>query len=191
MVPYTLSKAEQPDTSPHPAMADHPLFTGASTVGLMSGENPGEGNPKQATGHDSLKRDLDAMGLKYEETNGHYGIPERSVIIHGPSREQMTALGSRYGQDAVIYSEGPHRRDFIYTAGKQVGAHHPQTGTHEFWTPDQGAPDDYWTEIPGRGFIRMGFNFGQLHRPDIINKSVTREHLRLALLGALKKVLDE
>jgi hypothetical protein len=91
-------------------------------VGMISGENPRF--PSVPGGHEALKRDLDTMGVQHEETQGHYGAPERSFIIYGLPREHLVALGQKYGQEAVIHNEGG-KREFIYTAGPNAGKMHP------------------------------------------------------------------
>lgn len=144
---------------PHGA-SEHPLFTGATPIGLMSGEEPRF--PSAPGGQEGLKRDLDAQGLKYEETEGRYGSPERSLIIHGPTREQMATLGKKYGQEAVVHSQnGKHQ--MLYTNGPNEGKHHPSLGTYDYWNQGQELPEDYYTKIPNQGAVRLHFDFNQLH----------------------------
>lgn len=147
--------------APSGTQREHPLFSGEVPVTLMSGESPRY--PSAPGGHEALKRDLDDLGAQYEETRGHYGVPERSLIVYGVPRETAASLGKKYGQEAVIHSQAG-RPEFIYTNGENEGAHHASTGTHEFWPPDQ-QPDDYWTELPGEGFVRLNFDFDHVHRP--------------------------
>src|SRR6185312_6995179 len=139
--------------------AEHPIFTGATPVGLMSGDRPSF--PSAPGGQDALKQDLDAAGLKYEETEGRYGDPERSLIIHGPTREQMYALGKKYGQESVIHSEnGKHQ--LLYTNGPNEGQHHPSLGTYDYFDANQEPPEDYYTNLPNQGAFRLHFDFNRL-----------------------------
>lgn len=126
-------------------------------VGLMSGENPRF--PTQALGgHEELKRDLDTMGVQHEETEGHYGAPEKSVVIYGLPRDQLYALGQKYGQEAVIHNEGG-KREFIYTNGPLAGKMHPGLPSFEHWPEGSEPPEDNFTKLPGNGYIRLHFDF--------------------------------
>ena len=125
----------------------------------MSGDRPSF--PSAPGGQDALKQDLDAAGLKYEETEGRYGDPERSLIIHGPTREQMYALGKKYGQESVIHSEnGKHQ--LLYTNGPNEGQHHPSLGTYDYFDANQEPPEDYYTKLPNQGAFRLHFDFNRL-----------------------------
>jgi hypothetical protein len=123
---------------------------------MISGENPRY--PSAPGGHDALKRDLDTMGVQHEETQGHYGSPERSFLIYGLPREHLVALGQKYGQEAVIHNEGG-RREFIYTAGPNAGKMHPGLNSFDHWPEGSEAPDDYYTHLPGNGYVRLHFDF--------------------------------
>jgi hypothetical protein len=135
-------------------------------VGLMSGDNPRF--PSQALGgHEELKRDLDAMGVQHEETQGHYGAPERSSIIYGLPREKLVALGQKYGQEAVIHSENG-RREFIYTNGPKAGQMHPGLNSFEHWPEGAEAPEDYYTKLPGAGHVRLHFDFDNVQHSPVV-----------------------
>jgi hypothetical protein len=157
--PYPhLSKALSPTAlTPPPAEGrEHPLFTHSMPVGMISGENPRF--PSVPGGHEALKRDLDTMGVQHEETQGHYGAPERSFVIYGLPRANLVALGKKYGQEAVIHNEGG-KREFIYTAGPNAGKMHPGLQSLEHWPEGSEAPDDYYTHLPGNGYVRLHFDF--------------------------------
>lgn len=144
---------------PHGA-SEHPIFTGVVPFGMISGEAPRF--PSAPGGHEALKQDLTAMGLKHEETEGRYGGPERSFIVHGPTREQMFALGKKYGQESVIHSQnGKHQ--MLYTNGPNEGKHHPSLPTYDYWHEGDQLPEDYYTKIPSQGAVRLHFDFNQLH----------------------------
>lgn len=156
MRPYRLAKAAPAFQPPAPGHREHPLFTHAVPVGMMSGDNPKF--PSVPGGQDALRRDLDAMGAQYEETQGHYEAPERSLLIYGLPREHLYALGKKYGQEAVIHNEGG-RREFIYTNGPKAGTYHPGLPSYEHWPEGSEAPEDYWTKLPGSGYVRLHFDF--------------------------------
>lgn len=139
-----------------PAEAEHPIFNGSVPFGMLTAENPVF--PSAPGGNEALKNDLDSLGLKYEQTEGRYNLPERSFIVHGPTLEQVYGLGKKYGQEAVIHSEGGQHK-FIFTNGPKDAQYHPGTGTYDYWHEGQELPEDYYTKIPGQGAIRLHFDF--------------------------------
>jgi hypothetical protein len=141
--------------------SEHPLFSFAEPIGLMSGENPAF--PGVSGGHEALKHDLQTMGVPFEETQGRYaGVPERSVIIHGLPKEHLISLGKKFGQESVIHNEGG-KREFIYTNGPNEGHAHPGLPSVDQWPEGHEAPEDYYTKLPGAGHVRLHFDFDQLH----------------------------
>jgi hypothetical protein len=118
-------------------------------------------------GHEALKRDLDTMGVQHEETQGHYGMPERSFLIYGLPREHLVALGQKYGQEAVIHNEDG-RREFIYTAGPNAGKMHPGLTGYEHWPEGSEPPEDYYTHVPGNGYVRLHFDFDHVDTAPVI-----------------------
>lgn len=153
---------------------------------MITGDAP-RFKPQVQGGNAALKQHLDQAGLRYEETRGHYGGPEKSLLVYGPSRDQMQQLGKAFGQEAVIYNEGP-KRQFIYTAGPNEGQYHQGLPNHdEHWEAEQGPPDDYWTEIPGHGFLRL--NFDEKMQPlGGVPQALVRHELGHRLYTMLKKV---
>lgn len=145
----------------------HPIFSG-STFGLMSGEKP-LFKPQVEGGHEALGNHLRQMGLHFEETAGKYQEPERSYIIHGATREQMQHLGKLFGQESVVHSQnGQHQ--LIYTNGNHEGKHHSadmQNPVEHFEQP----PEDFYTAVPGHGYMRINFDWNQKHGGPEIQKS--------------------
>ncbi len=151
--------------NPPGAGREHPLFDHSLPVGLMSGENPRY--PTQGlAGHDELKHDLETMGVQHEETQGHYGAPERSFIIYGLPRANLVALGKKYGQEAVIHNEGG-KREFIYTNGPNEGKSHPGLNTFEHWPEGSEPPEDYYTKLPSNGYVRLHFDFDHVDQTPV------------------------
>lgn len=140
------------------------MFTYSVPVGLMSGENPRY--QSAPGGQQALKRDLDSLGAQYEETRGHYGLPERSLIVYGLPREHLAALGKKYGQESVIHNENGQRH-FLYTNGPQEGQWHTSLPGYDYerWPEGADEPDDNWTQLPGDGYVRLNFDFDHLHQP--------------------------
>lgn len=182
-----------------PQISDHPLFSGAETVGFISGESPRW--PAQSQGHEAMGQALKQMGLRHEETRGRYETPEKSYIVYGPTREQMYELGKRFGQDSALYSQnGKH--ELMYTGGPHSGRYHPSLPQHEVFD-EANKPEDYYTYLPShKKYVRLAFDFNQklpspLQEPhasqalrDRAQYSDTQKSARdmaLGLLGVLRK----
>lgn len=158
-------------------LKDHPVFAGG-TYGIVSAENPLVTPDKGADTHQALTDELRRMGLEHHEVDGHYGKPEKSVIIYNPTRKQMLDLGTRYGQGSVIYSQN-HNPELHYTHGERLTEDGPivHKGLSRFVPKGQEVvswfdtvPDDFYTKMPG-GAFRINFDFsGEPHEP--LEKSV-------------------
>lgn len=136
----------------------HPVLNGG-TFGMMSGENPLFHAHVDAS-HENLVKTLNAMGLRHEQTQGRYGSPERSVLIHNPREDQMKTLGKLFGQESVIHSSGGKHK-LIYTNGPDEGKFRgtvPAQQPHEWF---EHPPEDYYTHLPGAGHFRINFDFDQ------------------------------
>ncbi len=187
--------------APPPGLTDHPLFSGKNTVGLMTADAPRY--PTVDIGsNDDLERHLTAHGLKFEKTHGSYGGPETSYIIHGPTREQMYDLGHRAGQEAIVYSQnGQH--ELTYTHGPHAGKYHPSLPLVRF---AQQQPDDYYTHLPGKGYMSLHFDFDKMHDSPVKHTipahaggpsgevaqpqlSTLKSELRATIARALKKAM--
>jgi len=141
-------------------LAPHKILSGNS-FGLMSGEAP-RFPSSVPHGHENLVNHLKGMGLDFEETEGQYDTPEKSIIIHKPTREQMTHLGKMFGQESVVFSPGhPDNSELIYTHGSNEGKHHESVG-HVIHAKQ---PENNFTKLPGSGFLQIHFNFDKLHSP--------------------------
>lgn len=142
---------------------EHPLFSGAKPMGLMSAHNPRVKSPEFKSNddaHQRLGQALKEMGLEHEPTHGAYDVSEDSYIIHGPTREQMYELGKKFGQESVIYGEGG-KHEFMYTTGSKAGRFHPSLPGYEAF---EDHPENYWTHLPSHNlFFRLNFDFDNLH----------------------------
>lgn len=155
------------------APEEHPLFSGKSSVGMISGENPRW--PAQASGHEAMGEAIKNLGLKGEPQLGRYGSPEKSWMVYGPTREQMFKLGRLFGQDSVVYSNsGQH--ELLYTNGPNIGRFHPGVG-HEWFTDE---PEDFYTHMPKYGgFLRLKFDWDTLHPSKLVqNLAIDAQQLR-------------
>ncbi len=164
----------------------HPLGTGV--VGIMSGENPRF--PSAPGGHEALKAELDQMGHPYEEAMGHYGMPERSLIVHGIPRDKMFELGQKYGQESIIHGQMGHH-DFIYTNGPDAGHAHPGLPEFGHWEANHPqSPIDNYTQLSDGSRFQLNFDWGQKHPTGLgptKPQPLTRNELVAKARNALKK----
>jgi hypothetical protein len=162
-----LSPVPDDFRSAPPAPADHPLFTG-HPVGLISADHP-KYPAKVPGGSQAMAAELTRMGLRHEMTNGHYEAPEKSFIVHGATRQQLFDLGHRFGQECVIYTQAG-RHEMIHTnghpdmIGKAFLGHAAPHNVVRFSSP----PEDYWTQVPGHGYVRLQFPTENQHVIDAV-----------------------
>jgi len=138
----------------------HPLLSGG-TVGIMSADRPTYASLDPAHGHETLGKMLRRHGLQFEETHGRYQEPERSYIIHNIQPNLLRWFGKLFGQESVVHSQnGQHR--LLYVNGPRDGQYHPQTLDKPVEVFDQ-HPDDFYTAVPGHGYVRINFDWNRLH----------------------------
>lgn len=183
--------------TPPKELADHPISHGRTTVGMMTAESP-RFPTQESSGNHGLERDLHKMQLQYEPTKGSYGGPENSYLIYGPTREQLYRLSHKYGQESFIYSAGG-KHELIYSNGPNQGKFHKSLPLVRF---SKQPPDDYYTHLPGRGYVTLHFG-DELHdspvknttplshleppRPEVMNKS----EITQLIASHLKKALEQ
>lgn len=175
-----------------PGLEDHPIFSG-EPFAMISGEAPRF--PSAPGGHDALRQLLTQQGLPYEETSGDYGGPERSFIVHGPSREQAYHLGKAMGQEAVVWGAGGNH-EMLYTNGPNDGQAHPGLPQVGFHPTEQ--PPSYFTKVPSRGYLRLHFGEGLQQAPlrppeQVANDNAqpaTRQDVAAGLAKALRKSVE-
>ena len=185
-------------SKPPKELEDHPLFSKKHTVGVVTAENPMVA-PAVPGGNNALKDLLTRWKLPHEEVKGHYGGPEKSFIVQGPTREQMFHLGRMFGQEAVIYGHhGLH--EMLFSHGPKAGNLHPGHGVFGFHPTE--APPDYYTELPGKGYVRLHFDQDQLVPaplkpapylgpvPGVQQETQPVETARQAVAKALRKAVE-
>jgi hypothetical protein len=149
--------------TPPKELADHPMFRGHQTVGMITADAP-KYESKGSNGNKGLSDEMRQLGLKHEATQGSYGAgPENSFIVYGPTREQMYQLGNRYGQETVVFSQDG-KQELMYTHGPNAGKAHPSLPLVRF---SQKKPDDYYTHFPGRGYVTLHFDNSKLNQTPI------------------------
>lgn len=131
----------------------HPLLSGAYPVAVITAESP-MFPAKTEGGMPAMAQELQNQGLEFEPTEGRFGQPENSYIVHGLTRQQAFDLGNRYGQEAVVYAEGG-KHELMYTNGANIGRSHPGVGIEHF---DQ-EPSDYFLKVPSTdSAVRLKFD---------------------------------
>ena len=74
------------------------------TFGLVSAYRAGGDRFENEFRHESLKKELEGLGLRYGEYLGQWeGNREKSLAVKDISPETLEEFGRRYGQDAVVY----------------------------------------------------------------------------------------
>ena len=124
---------------------------------LFSAENPKfpEKNELKMDHHTVLSH-LQGAGYDAHEVNGHYGAPEKSIVVYGATpdhAEKLHGLASKLGQDSSIYSTGDqHEMRFHHgdMAGKKI------KGAGTVWHKEK--PADFFTQLPG-GTHQFTHNF--------------------------------
>jgi len=189
-------------TETQPELRDHPIFSGSQSVGMISGDNPkwlnklplSQQDYIQKYGHNALGADLKRMGLRAEPTEGRYETPERSYIVYGATKDQLVNLGNKYGQDSIVYIPAGHKTAKIhYTdlaqddAGNSLKGHYRlTTGKYGYHASNQ--PDDYYTRIPNKGYLRLDFDWS---KPPAHEGPITKSEIKEKLLVVLKKAVVE
>lgn len=187
-----------------PHLQNHPIFSGAKSVGMISGENPRwmtklpyhKQEAIQKYGHQMLGQDLKNMGLQHESTEGKYGTPERSYVVYGPSKQQMVDLATKYGQDSALHIPAGHKTAAIHYSdlaqdeqGNSLKGHYrPTTGSYQYSATEK--PEDYYTAIPGgKGYLNLGFDWDKPPISSEPNKDITKAEIKDLLLAALRKAM--
>jgi hypothetical protein len=148
-----LYKSEQ-----NPIKARQPHF-------IFSAENPlYPENNKLGMTHSGAMDLLQRKGYKVEEANGVYGAPEKSIIVHNPSKlavKHLLDLSKDLGQESSIYSNG-YDHELHYHAGPNADLHAKGQGTAIHKRPPE---NNFTTMADGTHFTHQ-FNFDNLHGRD-------------------------
>lgn len=162
-------QVESGEIRPDKQELDSLLNTGP--VGFISaGKNPNNDDDDGLTDEDIAERqaklaeDLTSAGFKFVRIKGRYGNDEDSFIVRLPqdAKSALVALGKKYGQDSVIYSEKGDN-ELIYTTGNNAGKANRGKGFE--YLPDA---EDYYSEYQPEGSdeplkFSLNFDFNQLH----------------------------
>lgn len=127
---------------------------------IFSVENPLHPPKIQVPTHEQALKYLRSQGEDVMEANGHYGKPERSIVVLNPKNPQgLKQMAQDFGQESVIQSKnGKH--ELQYLNGPDRGKVIHGEGTKIFGTP----PEDMYTTVKDEQgdpvHFRHNFNFG-------------------------------
>lgn len=132
---------------------------------ILSVENPLYQDKAQiAISHDGAIKYLNKFGKEnVYSISGHYGSPEKSILISNPTDHQVEAarsLSFMTGQDSHIESNG-HAHKLLYNFGNKAG----QIETGEGTVFHKEKPQDYFSTLPdGTHFTH---NFENLDKSEL------------------------
>lgn len=115
---------------------------------LLSAENPKfpEKNSLKMD-HPTVLSHLQGAGYDAHEVSGHYGAPEKSIVVYGVNGQQadsLHGLAAKLGQDSSIYSNGQNH-EMRFHHGEMSGKKILGQGTQHHSVK----PADFFTTLPG------------------------------------------
>lgn len=141
----------------HPIKDRRPHF-------IFSAENPlYPENKRYNLTHSQVVDLLRQKGYKVEEIDGHYGKPEKSILVYNPSNiavRHLLDLSKDLGQESSIYSDG-YNHEFHYHAGENAGKHAKGQGTEIH----KRKPEDFYSVMPDGTTFTHRINFDELYEP--------------------------
>lgn len=140
---------------------------------IFSAENPKYPQHNQLKmDHPTVLNHLKGAGYSAHEVQGHYGAPERSIIVYGISpqhADHLHNLAAKLGQDSSIYSTG-QKHEMHFHHGEDKGKKILGTGT----VLHQQKPKDFYTSLPGgTHHFTHNFDFENPIMPHTIKKNET------------------
>jgi hypothetical protein len=129
---------------------------------IFSAQNPFyPENMRYNMSHSDVMDLLQRKGYQVEEMDGMYGKPEKSILVHNPSKlavKHLLDLTKDLGQESSIYSDG-YNHEFHYHGGENAGKHAKGQGT----TIHKRPPEDFYsTMADGTNFTHL-INMDELH----------------------------
>lgn len=146
---------------------------------IFSAENPKHPHEnKLGLTHEQVLHHLKNAGYDAHEMGGHYGAPERSIVVYGVQDEhakQLHSLASNLGQDSSIHSTGKEHK-LVYHHGGSKGK--IVTGKGTVWHKEK--PKDFFTTLPGGvGHFTHNFEFDKSEKICVPTKEIVEEHKQL------------
>lgn len=142
---------------------------------LLSAQNPKfPSRDKLKLTHDQALNHLKSQGHDAHSVNGHYGSPEKSIVVYGPKKEHIKKLhqfAADMGQDSSIHSNGQkHEIHFHHGADKGKVIHGEGTTFHTK------KPKDLYTTLPNGKHFTHNFHFS---KSETLNKAEDSEKVNL------------
>ena len=127
---------------------------------IFSMDNPAHGQHDDQK-HSAMLELLKQHGAEHHEIEGHYGSPERSIIVSNPDNALYSAIEkilTDHGQESYIVSDG-HNHKMKFLNGENAGKHVRGQGTqfHEQ------APATGFSKTKDGEIFTHNFDFGKLH----------------------------
>lgn len=127
---------------------------------IFSMDNPAYGQHDNQR-HQAMLELLKEHGADHHEIEGHYGKPERSIIVSNPEKHLQAAIEkilTDHGQESYIISDGyNHKMKFLN--GENAGKHVRGQGTQFHET----APETGFSKTKDGEIFTHNFDFSQLH----------------------------
>lgn len=125
---------------------------------IVSFENP-HIKDAESPSHEEAMEYLKSQGEDVQEMSGHYGKPERSILIQNPKNEKaIKAMAAQAGQESYITSNGKSHK-MVYLNGPKKGTFIPGEGTQYF----KSSPQDMYSTIKNpdgsRTYFQHQFDF--------------------------------
>lgn len=151
---------------------------------IMSAERPMYAQKIAPLTHEEAIEHLKTIGESVQEVYGHYGEPERSIIIFEPKNvNKIKKLAEDLGQESIIESDGVHHK-LTYLNGPHKGKN-ISTTTYDLY---QTAPEDFYTKININNkpiHFKYNFDFDQLETPTESTEPLAASE------KSIKKAIDE
>jgi hypothetical protein len=131
---------------------------------ILSVENPGYPASSPVSHNVAIKALQRLGGGQVLEIQGHYGKPERSILISDPSDEQAQFarhLAHRTGQESHIESDG-YSHKMYYSNGPQAGQITHGRGT----TWHEQSPQDFYSKLPSGDTFTHNFDMDKFEDQD-------------------------
>jgi hypothetical protein len=128
------------------------------TVGILTAENPAGKAAATAANRGSMKaleRDLRGMNYGFHKIQGKFGSDEDSMLVPNMTREDVAALGIKYGQEAVIWGEKlmDDNQDPFFRFSYIEGDDTVQNRDVSLSGAEVQSRDDYFSQAKGRKFF--------------------------------------
>ena len=134
---------------------------GVDSVAILTSQNPKarqrspEVNQRE---YNKLKADLEKLGYGYIPISGEYGVKEDSFVIPNMKRALAVKLGSKYGQQAIIWGYRDEGDAFTFEwidTDKHVGAVIDKERRHVTLTGEEVAERPEYCRVDTRTLRRL------------------------------------